>query len=221
MPALSRQAAVAVIGTGAMGCGIAQIAAQGGHRVLLFDTRLGAAEDARRRIVDTFKRLVDKGRLTRPEATDAADRIGCVHALGGCVSAGLVVEAIVEDLGVKRELFAELERIVAPQAILASNTSSLSITAIGAACKRPERVVGMHFFNPAPVLPLVEVVSGVCTSAEVAQAVYETALALGQASGLRQVDTRIHREPVRATLLRRSVAAAGGQARAMRPRSTP
>ena len=184
--ALPREAIVAVVGAGAMGCGIAQIAEQAGHPVRLFDTRLGAAEKARASIAQTLQGLAAKGKLDADAAKAAAERIVPVHALGDCVSAQIVVEAIVEDLAEKRTLLRELEKIVAPTAILASNTSSLSITALAAGMKHPPRVVGMHFFNPVPLMQLVEVVSGLATDEAVADTVAATAAAWGK-------------QPVRAT----------------------
>jgi 3-hydroxybutyryl-CoA dehydrogenase len=177
---LPASAEVAVIGAGAMGAGIAQVAAAFGHRVQVFDNRLGAAEAAREQIAAAFRKLADKGKLDASHAAAAAARIRPVHALGDLASAKLVVEAIVEDLEVKRKVLRELEVIVAPQALLASNTSSLSITSLAAGMKHPGRIVGMHFFNPAPVLPLVEVVSGLQTDPAAAAAVYETAKAWGK-----------------------------------------
>jgi 3-hydroxybutyryl-CoA dehydrogenase len=178
--ALPRRTEVAVIGAGAMGAGIAQIAAQAGHRVHLFDNRMGAADQAKAKIGETLAALAVKGKLTAADAGLATERIVAVHALGDMVSAALVVEAIVEDLEVKRKLLRDLEGIVAPEAILASNTSSLSITALASGMKHPGRIVGMHFFNPAPVLPLVEVVSGLETEPAIAAAVYATARAWGK-----------------------------------------
>ncbi len=178
--ALPRDAVVAVVGAGAMGAGIAQVAAQAGHRVLLFDARTGAADDAARKLGATFDALASKGRMTVEEARAAAARIEPVHTPGACVSAKLVVEAIVEDLQVKRELFGDLERIVAPDAILASNTSSLSITALAAGMKRAGRVAGLHFFNPAPLMPLVEIVRGLATEPAVSDALFATAAAWGK-----------------------------------------
>ena len=141
---------------------------------------MGAADAAKAAIGETLATLAAKGKIARADAEAAAARIVAVHALGDVVSAGLVVEAIVEDLEIKRKLLRELEVVVAPEAILASNTSSLSITALQAGMKHPGRMVGMHFFNPAPLLPLVEVVSGLATDAAVADAVYATAQAWGK-----------------------------------------
>ena len=177
---LPRDAAVAVIGAGAMGAGIAQIAAQAGHRVLLHDMRANAAADAQRALATTLRGLAAKGKLTEAAAEDAAARIEPIETIGDAAGAALVIEAIVEDLAVKRRLFAELERIVATDAILATNTSSLSVTALAAGLAHPGRVVGMHFFNPAPILPLVEVISGLATDPAVAQTIHATAAAWGK-----------------------------------------
>ncbi len=178
--ALPPDSTVAVIGAGAMGAGIAQIAALSGHRVQLHDTRFGAGDAARSAIADALARLVAKGRLPRADADAAVGRIATVVTLPDACMAQLVVEAIVEDLDAKRELFARLENVVAPDCILATNTSSISITAIGVGLGHPERVVGMHFFNPAPLMPLVEVVSGLATSPAVADVVFATAAAWGK-----------------------------------------
>ncbi|MBS0322165.1 MAG: 3-hydroxyacyl-CoA dehydrogenase [Proteobacteria bacterium] len=180
MAALPRDTSVAVIGAGAMGAGIAQVAALAGHRVLLFDTRMGAADDARDKLVSTLAMLRDKGKLDATAAAAAGERIVAVHALGDCVSTGLVVEAIVEDLAAKRKLIAELDVIVSEATILATNTSSLSITALAAGSRHPARVVGMHFFNPVPLMPLVEVVRGLATADDVATTVFDTARAWGK-----------------------------------------
>jgi 3-hydroxybutyryl-CoA dehydrogenase len=178
--AIPRDATVAVVGAGTMGGGIAQVAAQAGHRVRLFDTRLGAAEKMRASIGETLKGLVAKGKLDAGSAESAVARIASVHALGDCVSAQLVVEAIVEDLGEKRTLLRELEKVVPASTILASNTSSLSITALAAGLRFPGRVVGMHFFNPVPLMQLVEVVSGLATDEALADTVAATASAWGK-----------------------------------------
>ena len=173
-------AEVAVVGAGAMGTGIAQVAAQAGHQVHVFDTRMGAADAAQEQIRETLRKLASKGKLDASEAEAAAARVVPVHALGDLVSARLVVEAIVEDLDVKRKMFRDLEVVVAQDAVLASNTSSFSITSLAAGMKHPSRIVGMHFFNPAPILPLVEVVSGLATDRAVAELVYDTARAWGK-----------------------------------------
>src|SRR6476469_2145798 len=178
--ALARDATVAIIGAGAMGSGIAQIAAQAGHPVRLFDTRMGAAEKARATIAQTLQALAAKGKVNAADAAASSARIVAVHALGDCVSARLVIEAIVEDLAEKRALFRELEKVVPASTILASNTSSLSVTAIAAGLRHPGRVAGMHFFNPVPLMKLVEVVAGLATDAATVEMLAATAVAWGK-----------------------------------------
>jgi len=178
--ALPKDAIVAVIGAGAMGAGIAQIAAVNGHRVQLHDTRLGAGEAAKKGIAEALGRHVEKGRMSRADADASLGRIATVVALPDVCVAKLVIEAIVEDLGAKRELFERVENVVDADCIIATNTSSLSITTLGAQATHPARIVGMHFFNPAPLMPLVEVVTGLATSREVAEATFATALAWGK-----------------------------------------
>jgi 3-hydroxybutyryl-CoA dehydrogenase len=160
---------VAVIGAGTMGSGIAQVAAQAGHNVVLFDTRREAVDKALAGLRKTLDKLVEKGKLTAEQADGIHGRITPASDLKELAGSGLVIEAIIEDLGIKQKLFAELEGIVATDAILATNTSSLSVTAIAGKLKHPERMVGLHFFNPAPLLPLVEVVPGLATDAELAK----------------------------------------------------
>jgi 3-hydroxybutyryl-CoA dehydrogenase len=178
--ALERGSAVAIVGCGAMGTGIAQVAALAGHRVLLFDARMNAVDVAKSAIAGALDALAGKGRIGADDARAAVGRIVPIHAVGDCASAKLVVEAIAEDMEVKRELFRQLEVVVSPQAILATNTSSLSITALAEGLAHPRRVVGMHFFNPAPLMPLVEVVSGLATDPDVAGTIHATAVAWGK-----------------------------------------
>lgn len=154
---------VAVIGAGTMGSGIAQVAAQAGHNVILFDTRREAVDKALAGLRRTLDKLVEKGKVTGEQADGIHGRIAPASDLKDLAGSGLVIEAIIEDLGLKKKLFAELEGLLGADAVLATNTSSLSVTAIAAACSRPERVIGLHFFNPAPLLPLVEVVPGLAT----------------------------------------------------------
>ncbi len=178
--ALSPATQVAVIGAGTMGAGIAQVAALRGHTVQLHDARFGAADAAKQGVATTFAALVAKGRMEQGAADAALARISTVVTLPDACVAGLVIEAIVEDLEAKRELFASLENVVAPDCILASNTSSLSITALAAGLRHPGRVVGMHFFNPVPRMPLVEVVRGLATDPAVADTIFATAQAWGK-----------------------------------------
>lgn len=181
MAALSKELPVGVVGAGTMGAGIAQVAAMAGHPVRLVDARAGAAEKAVQGLRQRLARLVERGRLEQGEAAAIGARLIPVGGLGDLAGCGLVIEAIVEDMEVKRTLTAELEAILAPDAILATNTSSLSITAMAAGLERPGRLVGMHFFNPAPVMALVEVVSGLATDSAVAETVFETAQVWGKA----------------------------------------
>lgn len=172
---------VALVGAGTMGSGIAHVAAAAGHVVLLYDAIEGAAARAHARIAAELQRLVDKGRLAADARDALLSRVRPCARLADLAGAGLVVEAIVEDLEAKSALLRELEPLTADGAIFASNTSSISITALAARARRPERVVGMHFFNPAPVMALVEVVSGLETDPAIASAVFATAAAWGKA----------------------------------------
>ncbi len=180
MHAIPPGSTVAVIGSGAMGAGIAQVAATAGHQVLLFDTRLDAADKAILEVGKTYAKLVEKGRMGAVESDLARERLKRIASLQEAAGAVLVIEAIVEDLDAKRFLFAELEGIVGDSCILATNTSSISVTAIGAQLRHPERLVGMHFFNPVPLMALVEVISGLATGRDVANVVHATAESWGK-----------------------------------------
>ena len=170
---------VGVVGAGTMGAGIAQVAAAAGHTVWLMDLRPGAAQAAITQIDKVLSTLVDKGRLSAEERTATTSRLIAADALSDMAGAALIVEVIVENLEAKQKLLRDLEAVVSPQAVLASNTSSISITAIANGLQHPQRVVGMHFFNPVPLMKLVEVVSGLQTEPAVAEAIFE----LGQAWG--------------------------------------
>ena len=171
---------VGVVGSGTMGAGIAQIAAQAGHPVLLLDAVPGRAETAVDGIRSQWDRMVGKGRLDRATADAASGRLTAAHGIADLAGCGLVVEAAVESLDVKRTILAGLEAVVDRKCVLATNTSSLSITAVAAALRYPGRCVGMHFFNPAPVMKLVEVVSGLQTDPQVASAVAAVATLWGK-----------------------------------------
>jgi 3-hydroxybutyryl-CoA dehydrogenase len=175
-----RQAEVLVIGAGIMGSGIAQVAAQAGHRVWLHDAREGAAAAARTRLAKTLESLAAKGRISAGEAAATLERITPAAALADAAGAMLAVEAIVEDLQAKRALLRELEALLPSDAVMASNTSSISVTALAHGLQHPARLVGMHFFNPVPLMKLVEVVSGLHSDAAVAQAVFDLAAAWGK-----------------------------------------
>ena len=180
MAALDNNSIVAVIGSGAMGAGIAQVAAAAGYRVKLYDTRPEAVSKALADIGKIYTKLAEKGRMTADAAAAATGRLQAAASLNDVADASLVVEAIVENLDVKRALFADLEALVGDDCILATNTSSISVTAIAAKLRHPERLVGMHFFNPVPLMALVEVISGLATSEEVAATVHDTAAAWGK-----------------------------------------
>ena len=178
--ALPATARVAVIGSGTMGAGIAQVAAVAGHPVQLYDSRDGAAAKAIADIRASLDKLANKGKITHEQAQGASDRLSVAHALQEMRDARLVVEAIVEQLAAKQELFGKLEAIVDAQCILASNTSSISITQIAATLRHPERLAGMHFFNPVPMMALVELIRGYLTSDATHDTVKELAERLGK-----------------------------------------
>lgn len=165
---------VGVVGAGAMGSGIAQVALTRGHRVLLTDAALPAVLKGRDLVADALEREVVKGRMTGEAKEAALARLQVVEPERGVTpfrECGLVIEAIIERLDVKQATFRALEQVVSAECVLATNTSSLSIASIGASCRNPERVLGVHFFNPAPVLPLVEIIAGVRTDPVVAERV--------------------------------------------------
>ncbi|MFA7437797.1 3-hydroxyacyl-CoA dehydrogenase [Castellaniella sp.] len=174
---LGRDVIVAVVGAGTMGAGIAQVAAAAGHRVRLVDASHEAAQAAHGRIRTALESRVERGKMDAGACAALLERIEVVADVDQLQDAGLVIEAIFEDLQAKQALFSRLEAIVAADAILATNTSSVSVTAIASVLARPERLVGMHFFNPAPVMKLVEVISGLQTASAVADVIYATALA--------------------------------------------
>ena len=171
---------VGVVGLGTMGAGIAQVCLQAGLEVVGREVALEAGEQARGRIDHYLSRGVEKGRLGQEEKDSALASLTLTTELADLAGCQLVIEAAFEDLAVKRELFAELDGLVPPPGILATNTSALSVTQIADATRTPERVVGMHFFNPAPVLPLVEVVRTAHTSDEAFDAAFAFAQRIGK-----------------------------------------
>ncbi len=170
-----------IAGAGAMGRGIAQIAAQAGLRVLIFDLQAGAAAAARDTIAATLSGLAAKGKISAADAETATARIEPAAALEAFAPCQVVIEAIVEKLEAKRQLFTALEGIVGEDCILASNTSSLSVTEIAAACRRPGRVAGYHFFNPVPLMKVVEVIDALLTEPWVGEALAGLARRMGHA----------------------------------------
>lgn len=172
----STDSLIGVVGAGAMGAGIAQVAAAAGHPVVLADANAASLARAKTGHGKAMRRDVEKGRRTTEQADALLARITYVEgadddALAPFAPCALVIEAIIEDLAVKQSLFASLERVVSPEAVLASNTSSLAIAAIAGACAHSHRVLGVHFFNPAPVMPLVEIIPALTTDAALAAAV--------------------------------------------------
>lgn len=177
---LTENTLLAVIGCGAMGVGIAQTAAVAGHTVLMYDNREGAAGQAIEGLRRTLQTLAEKGKIRPEQALAAAARLRPANELSDLAGAGLVIEAIVENPELKQKLFVELEDIVADDCILASNTSSISITALAARLRCPARLAGMHFFNPVPLMALVEIIQGLATDRAVSEALYALALAWGK-----------------------------------------
>ena len=157
---------VGVLGAGTMGSGIVQVAAQNGHEVVLVDLNDRILENARQQLIKILARLVEKGKVSGEEAENTKKRVKYSQDLHDFRECGIVIEAIIEEIGIKSKVFAQLEQIVPKGCILASNTSSLSIASIGAAVENPSLVIGIHFFNPAPLMPLVEIIPAVQTSEE-------------------------------------------------------
>ena len=180
MTASLENANLLVVGAGIMGSGIAQIAAQAGHTVMLFDAQPNAATTAKAKLVAVFERLVMKGKFSEQEAAQTLSMIEPIESLDGVENVGLVVEAIIEDIEIKRSLLQQIESIVDKNCVLATNTSSISVTAIANGMRHPERLVGMHFFNPVALMKLVEVVSGLQTSPAVAESIFKLAESWGK-----------------------------------------
>ncbi|HKI01488.1 MAG TPA: 3-hydroxybutyryl-CoA dehydrogenase [Thermoanaerobaculia bacterium] len=171
---------IGVVGAGTMGHGIAQVAAQSGYEVILVDAAPEALERGRAGIAKGFERLVSKGKLGAEERDQALARVTTGGDLSALETADLVVEAVVERLEVKQKVLSELDRICTPDTILATNTSSISITKLAGATQRPDKVIGMHFMNPVPVMQLVEVIRGLATSQETWEAVEAASRRMGK-----------------------------------------
>jgi len=164
---------IGVIGSGAMGSGIAQIAATAGHDVMIYDVNEAARIKSRDKLLAILNRLAAKGRLTDSDAKAIFSRIYFVDTLEQLEACGTVIEAIIENLDIKKKVFSQLEAICGKDTLLATNTSSLSVASIAAACKNPERVIGIHFFNPAPVMKLVEIIPAIQTSQETKEKAFQ------------------------------------------------
>ena len=171
---------VLIVGAGIMGSGIAQVAAQAGHTVILFDAQPDAAATAKDKLATVFEKLVAKGKFSEQEAAQALCMIEPIESLDEAANVGLVIEAVIEDIEIKRCLLQQLEGIVNKDCVLATNTSSISVTAIANGMRHPERLVGMHFFNPVALMKLVEVVSGLQTSSAVAESIFKLAESWGK-----------------------------------------
>jgi len=171
---------IGVVGSGTMGNGIAQVAARAGYSVVMRDVKDEFLQRGLQAIDKSLQRDVDKQRLSAEEKQSIIGRITSTTELDALSEASFVVEAVTEDLSVKTELFRALDRITPPEAILASNTSSISITRLGAATRRPDKVIGMHFMNPVPVMKLVEVIRGIATSNETYERVRSLSEKLGK-----------------------------------------
>jgi 3-hydroxybutyryl-CoA dehydrogenase len=155
---------IGIIGAGAMGAGIAQVAATAGHTVIIYDNNQAALDAAKKNLLATLNKLVEKQKISTDKAKEIVSNTLYASSFNEFSNCGLIIEAIVENLEVKQKVFAELENIVTQDCILASNTSSLSIASIASACKNSERVIGIHFFNPAPLMPLVEIIPAITTN---------------------------------------------------------
>lgn len=172
---------IGIVGAGTMGTGIAQVAATHGHNVNVYDTSARQLEKSEEELSRILSRLAEKGKIDPVEARDIESRVHFTSSLDPLANSGLVIEAIVEELGLKQALFRRLDQIVSEECILATNTSSLSITAIAAESRKPERVLGAHFFNPAPLMPLVEIIAGLRTDPDWVPVLRELARNWGKA----------------------------------------
>ena len=169
-----------IIGSGTMGGGIAQVAAQSGFDVILYDVESAMLARAISNLTSTFNKLVEKGKLKQEDAEATLARITTVTSLNDLAGCDFIIEAAPEKLDLKQSLFSNLESLISDSSILATNTSTLSVTQIASGCKRPQNVVGMHFFNPAPLLPLVEVIAGAVTANSVVATTLDLAKRMGK-----------------------------------------
>jgi len=169
-----------VVGAGAMGCGIAQILVEAGWEVLLYDTQDASLENGIARVHGVWDKLVEKGKVSDAQRSAYIKQLNAAYVLREAADVSLVIEAIFENLDAKRSVFTTLDDVVREDCILATNTSSLSVSSIAAGVKRAERVVGLHFFNPAPLMPLVEIVPGIATAPEVVEACVAAVAAWGK-----------------------------------------
>lgn len=176
---MNKDSIIGVIGAGAMGSGIAQVAAMAGHSVVLFDTNTAAIDKAKASLTSTLNKLAEKGKIA--DANAVLSRFQFATELSAFANCGLIIEAIIENLDIKKKVFADVEAVVSESCVLATNTSSLSVTSIAAACKKADRVIGLHFFNPAPLMALVEIIPAVQTDAALVDTCKELMTAWGKA----------------------------------------
>lgn len=176
---MNKDSIIGVIGAGAMGSGIAQVAAMAGHNVVLFDTNSAALDKAKASLTATLNKLAEKGKIG--DANTILARFQFATELSAFANCGLIIEAIIENLDIKKKVFADVETVVGENCVLATNTSSLSVTSIAAACKKADRVIGLHFFNPAPLMALVEIIPAVQTDAALVNTCKELITAWGKA----------------------------------------
>ncbi len=176
---MNKDSIIGVIGAGAMGSGIAQVAAMAGHSVVLFDTNTAAIDKAKASLTSTLNKLAEKGKIA--DANTVLSRFQFATELSAFANCGLIIEAIIENLDIKKKVFADVEAVVSESCVLATNTSSLSVTSIAAACKKADRVIGLHFFNPAPLMALVEIIPAVQTDAALVDTCKELMAAWGKA----------------------------------------
>lgn len=176
---MNKDSIIGVIGAGAMGSGIAQVAAMAEHSVVLFDTNTAALDKAKASLTSTLNKLAEKGKIA--DANAVLSRFQFATELSVFANCGLIIEAIIENLDIKKKVFADVEAVVSESCVLATNTSSLSVTSIAAACKKADRVIGLHFFNPAPLMALVEIIPAVQTDAALVDTCKELITAWGKA----------------------------------------
>ncbi len=166
---LNSKAIIGIVGSGAMGSGIAQVAAMANHQVILYDNNAASLQKAKQGLATTLSKLVEKQKITQQKSDEVTNLITFTETIDALKLCNLIIEAIIENFDVKKQVFSQLEKITEGKCVLATNTSSLSVTSIAAACVNPKQVLGIHFFNPAPLMPLVEIIPGIATDSSITQ----------------------------------------------------
>ena len=164
---LNKDSRIGIVGSGAMGAGIAQVAASAGHTIFVYDTNSSVLDNAKKNLSSSLQKLVEKQKITLEQSNSILQNINFNSDLNNFKNCDLIIEAVIENLEVKQKLFSDLEKIISDNCVLATNTSSLSITSIASACKKPEHFLGIHFFNPATIMPLVEIIPGLATNEKI------------------------------------------------------